>query len=111
MYVSRSAASERQVDESMTITDYFPATASQKLSVVSAHLVGEHSLRLNKECDQVYYVLEGTGSITVDDEQNSLSKGDAVLIKSGQKHALHGELELLIINGPSYDFTQTEILA
>lgn len=80
------------------------------MSVVGATLTGNHSLRRNNECDQVYYVVNGTGSVVVDGQRNELSPGDAVFIASGSTHAVDGDLELLIINGPAFDFNQTEVL-
>lgn len=108
--MKRAAAVDRRVDEALTILEYFPASLSGKLSVVAARLNGEHTLRRNLECDQVYYVLDGTGTITVDGQVDSLAKDDGVFVGAGQVHSLQGTLELLIINGPAYDPAQTEVL-
>jgi mannose-6-phosphate isomerase-like protein (cupin superfamily) len=94
----------------MTIIEYLDSSSSSKVSLVGAILKGEHALRKNLECDQIYYVLSGTGSATVDGESSELSAGDVVFIGANSTHQLQGDLELLIVNGPAYDFAQTQLI-
>lgn len=110
MHVAKVDAQSRKVDSAMTILNYFSPTASSKVSLVAAELNGEHSLRRNNDCDQIYYVLGGKGIIDVDNDESPLQKGDAVLILAGQTHRIVGNLELLIVNGPAFDPNQTEVL-
>src|SRR3712207_3638307 len=43
--------------------------------------------------DKVYYVLHGTGSFTVGDEEENLSEGHAVIARAGVPHGVRNERE------------------
>jgi mannose-6-phosphate isomerase-like protein (cupin superfamily) len=43
--------------------------------------------------DKVYYVLEGTGTFTVDEEQEALPAGEAVIARAGEEHGVHNATE------------------
>jgi mannose-6-phosphate isomerase-like protein (cupin superfamily) len=59
---------------------------------------GEHR---HEGDEEVYYVLEGTGLMRVDDEEQEVGPGDAILTKSGSRHSLRNTgqtaLKLLVI--------------
>lgn len=54
--------------------------------------------------DEVYYVLSGTGTITLDQEMHSLRPGSVVVIQAGVPHSLEAhpgeELEFIIFGTP-----------
>lgn len=41
--------------------------------------------------EETYFVIAGTGKITVDGETRTIKKGDIVLVPSGLKHGLHND--------------------
>jgi mannose-6-phosphate isomerase-like protein (cupin superfamily) len=43
--------------------------------------------------DKVYYVLEGTGRFTVGEEQQDLTRGQAVIARSGEPHGVRNDSE------------------
>ena len=43
--------------------------------------------------DKVYYVLRGTGSFTVGDEERDLAEGHAVIARAGDPHGVRNEAE------------------
>lgn len=47
--------------------------------------IGYH---LHSGNEEIYYILEGEGIMTVDDEEKKVSKGDAIITHSGSKHGL-----------------------
>jgi quercetin dioxygenase-like cupin family protein len=53
--------------------------------------------------EELYYVLSGTGTITIDDEPREIAPGDAILVPAGVDHGLYasGEesLRILLIFG------------
>jgi mannose-6-phosphate isomerase-like protein (cupin superfamily) len=55
--------------------------------------------------DEVYYVLSGKGTITLDDECHAVSPGTVVVIPAGVAHALEAdpgsELEFIIFGTPA----------
>jgi mannose-6-phosphate isomerase-like protein (cupin superfamily) len=54
--------------------------------------------------DKVYYVLEGTGRFTVGEEQQDLTRGQAVIARSGEPHGVRNDsdenLVLLVTMAP-----------
>lgn len=43
--------------------------------------------------DKVYYVLEGTGTFTVGEEQEAIEAGNAVIARAGEDHGVHNATE------------------
>lgn len=43
--------------------------------------------------DKVYYVLRGTGSFTVGDEEQNLPEGHAVIARAGDPHGVRNDTE------------------
>ncbi len=50
-----------------------------------ARLKGQHRLHTHDR-DELFYVLDGELTITVDRERHTLRAGDAVLIEKGEEH-------------------------
>ncbi len=60
--------------------------------------------------EQVYYILEGTGLMVVDDEKARVEAGDCIFIPSGAPHGLkndgEGILKYFSAAAPSFDSEQ-----
>ncbi|HYO90950.1 MAG TPA: cupin domain-containing protein, partial [Pyrinomonadaceae bacterium] len=67
--------------------------------------VGRHHHLLTEE---IYYILQGRGSMTVGEEVREVSAGDAVFIPIGKTHTLKNTgdepMRLLLVCGPAYSF-------
>lgn len=67
--------------------------------------VGRHHHLLTEE---IYYVLQGSGRMTVGEEVREVSAGDAVFIPIGKTHTLENTgdeaMRLLLVCGPAYSF-------
>jgi mannose-6-phosphate isomerase-like protein (cupin superfamily) len=65
--------------------------------------VGRHH---HLETEEVYYLLEGSGRMTVGDETREVAAGDAIFIPRGATHSLENTgatpLRLLLVCGPAY---------
>ena len=65
--------------------------------------VGRHH---HLETEEVYYLLEGSGRMTVGDETREVAAGDAIFIPRGATHSLKNtgakSLRLLLVCGPAY---------
>ena len=57
--------------------------------------------------EEVYYILSGSGRMTVGDEERAVASGDAIFIPRGTTHTLANTgaqpLVLLLVCGPAYD--------
>jgi mannose-6-phosphate isomerase-like protein (cupin superfamily) len=54
---------------------------------------------------ELYYVLSGNGSITLDGETYPVQQGEIVLIQPGVRHTSDGEMEVLITGVPAGEAT------
>jgi len=75
--------------------------AEEVLPVGSA--VGRHH---HTETEEVYYILNGEGRMTVGDEVRDVAAGDAIFIPRGFVHSLentgHEPMTILLVCGPAY---------
>ena len=64
--------------------------------------------------EEIYYILSGTGEMTIDDETKMIQPGDAIAIAPGAHHTIHntGEhpLVFLCCCAPSYEHHDTVLI-
>lgn len=67
--------------------------------------VGRHH---HLETEEVYYILQGEGRMTVGDEIREVASGDAIFIPLGAAHTLENTgstpMTLLLVCGPAYSY-------
>jgi mannose-6-phosphate isomerase-like protein (cupin superfamily) len=67
--------------------------------------VGRHHHLLTEE---IYYILQGSGRMTVGDETRDVGTGDAVFIPRGHTHTLENTgpepMTILLVCGPAHSF-------
>ena len=67
--------------------------------------VGRHH---HLETEEIYYILQGSGEMTVGDEVRAVEAGDAIFIPRGQTHTLSNTgqtpMTLLLVCGPAYSY-------
>lgn len=56
----------------------------------------------HKKLTEIYYVLEGTGQIELDDQLIDVKPGSAIMIKPGCRHRAIGELKILNVPVPAF---------
>ena len=74
------------------------------------HAVTPHR---HREIEEIYYIVEGRGMMTVGDEQREVAAGDAVYVPRGHRHTLANTgaepIKLLLVCGPAF-FYEDEVL-
>lgn len=60
----------------------------------------------NTECKELFYVIEGTGTLTVEGEEVKLAQGDLVLVEPEEKYFFNGHLKLFVPCAPAWNPTQ-----
>jgi len=70
------------------------AGAPCSLHVTQIHDAARHH---HKQTTEVYYILEGTGTIELNDQQYSIQPGDTIWIHPGTWHAVRSEAGLRTI--------------
>jgi mannose-6-phosphate isomerase-like protein (cupin superfamily) len=67
--------------------------------------VGRH---YHVETEEIYYILQGTGQMTVGDEVRTVAAGDAVFIPRHHAHTLENTgqvpMIILLVCGPAYSY-------
>ena len=67
--------------------------------------VGAH---FHRETEEVYYILSGTGEMTVGDETEKVTAGDAVYIPVGNVHTLKNTgnepMKIMLVCGAAHNF-------
>lgn len=62
----------------------------------------------HKETEEIYYIIEGSGLMTVGEETREVSAGDAVFIPRNHTHTLKNTgtvpIKLLLVCGTAHDF-------
>jgi mannose-6-phosphate isomerase-like protein (cupin superfamily) len=64
----------------------------------------EHAPHTHAGQDKLYFVLEGSGEVTVGEERGSIARGDLVLARAGEEHSLRNpgpeRLVVMVIMAP-----------
>ena len=74
--------------------------------VASLHIVEistDARTHYHKRLTEIYYILEGEGTMELDGELHNVRPGDAILIKPGCRHRAIGKLRVLNIPVPAFD--------
>jgi mannose-6-phosphate isomerase-like protein (cupin superfamily) len=81
-------------------------TAEDTPDVNVSHLRIDNSrYHHHQRMTEVYYVLSGRGTITLDGEKHPIEQGDIVLIRPGVWHTSEGEMNVLITGVPAGEAT------
>jgi mannose-6-phosphate isomerase-like protein (cupin superfamily) len=77
-----------------------PALIFRKRALHPGSAIGLHK----QDVDEVYYILSGTGELTLDGEKHQVSAGTAILTRPGSSHSLkqtgNGDLVMIIAYPP-----------
>lgn len=87
-----------------TTSDIERCSLAEEVLPVGA-VVGRHH---HTETEEVYYILHGTGRMTVGDEVREVAAGDAIYIPPRSVHSLENTgpepITLLLVCGPAYSY-------
>src|SRR5215468_6877766 len=62
--------------------------------------ITDAKLHYHERTDEIYYVIDGSGRMVLDDAEIELSKGVTIYVPRGVKHRAWGKLEVLVICMP-----------
>lgn len=87
-----------------TTSDVERCSLAEEVLPVGAQ-VGRH---YHLEIEEIYYILEGTGQMTVGAETREVKAGDAIFIQRRQTHTLENTgqvpMTILLVCGPAYSY-------
>lgn len=103
MIIRAEQTTQKKPYAGCTIYEY--NSPSVVLTIARARIVTrypEKGRAVNTQCEEVYYVLEGTGTIQIDNEISSIKQGDVCVIQIGKPYLVKGDLTLLIATSPPW---------
>jgi mannose-6-phosphate isomerase-like protein (cupin superfamily) len=83
----------------------------EQMSVAMIRVQGVNRKHINRKSDEFYYVLGGSGTFAVEDEEPSpVGQGDLIFIPKDTLFVDSGQMTLLVFSSPRYDVSQVEYL-
>ncbi len=82
------------------------AFMEEEEGVASMHVTTikeDSQVHYHKKMTEIYYVLEGEGTIELDGESFPLKPGMSVMIKPGCRHRAVGDLKIINVPVPKFD--------
>jgi mannose-6-phosphate isomerase-like protein (cupin superfamily) len=89
-------------EDDLTMSTLLRAEHAAGLSITHVRLSGTHRPLRAPRTVRVYYVLEGSASFMVGDEELAAGPGDVVVVPRGARYSLAGKLTYLVLNAPAY---------
>lgn len=99
--------------EILRLLEYSAARQTRKKLIASENLVAElvcyepgqaTAVHLHPRQDEIFHILDGGGTILVDEEEVPVSAGSVVFIPAGSRHGIRADagirLALMFIKGP-----------
>jgi mannose-6-phosphate isomerase-like protein (cupin superfamily) len=102
MHIREGSVTSRRVDEALLISPLFDGRGFA-FDVAKASLDGVHPPVVNRISDRAYFFLEGSAMVRVGDQEFDAGRGDLVVVRAGEVHALEGSAEYLIVTAPPFD--------
>jgi len=65
--------------------------------------ISDSKCHYHKIITEAYYILEGKGTMTLNDEQVELYPGLVIYIPPGVRHQVRGQIKTLIMSVPAFD--------
>ncbi len=97
-------AEAKKVDqEGFTAFLYNEKSRIPAYNAVYVDVRGAHDKEYVKTSHRVYFVIEGTGTFTVDDETRDVQTGDVIAIPPKTPYSYEGKMKLFEINFPATD--------
>lgn len=99
-------------DQNSKIYDYNLPNSSIGLSYQELNgRVPTSGAGVNSVCREWYYVISGNGSVTINDETESIEAGDVVVIEPNQASYLDAhDLKILTITDPDWNEQQYKLI-
>ena len=80
-------------------------TRADGQSTVNLHVthIRDSQRHYHKKCNEVYYILEGTGTMELDGETVALTPGTVVYIPAGTRHRGCGDFKTVVVGTPAIE--------
>jgi mannose-6-phosphate isomerase-like protein (cupin superfamily) len=111
-FSARSTAKKFVASRECTVWEY--QLGSSKVNGSVAEVNGRYPTKgwaVNEECDELVYVISGSGKILMPDKETDIQPGDTAIIEAGEKFAWQGdELAIFIPCMPAWRPEQHKVI-
>jgi mannose-6-phosphate isomerase-like protein (cupin superfamily) len=74
----------------------FITTSSIQAGIIRLH-AGRNDIQEPHSVDEVYYIIEGSGFIKLDDKDHAIKQGTSIFVPARTEHKFHGNNQDLVI--------------
>jgi ethanolamine utilization protein EutQ (cupin superfamily) len=99
--VKAADATVRQIANNKTATNFITKETSPTLSFATTEAVDYYE-RETTPYDRIYYVLEGSMTLTINDETIELAVGDVCYIEKDTTYEMQGTFKAVTVNQPAF---------
>ena len=110
-YAPKSQANKFVASDQCTIWEN--NLGSPKISNATSEINGRHPVKgwvVNDECDELAYVVSGTGLLHMPDKTINVQQGDTILLEAGERFAWEGTLKLFLPCVPAWWPEQSHVV-
>lgn len=103
-----SLPTHRHEDDRRVLTEWvrdFPLRTCKALEVKQDSILGDH---FHKEKDEVFYLLKGSGFVTLDSDRTELKVGDVIYAARGVKHTFELAKDSILLEAGNKPFDPTD---
>ena len=112
MLIKKSQAKKKVNSEQCSVWEY--DFQSKNVSFAVAYIDGrfpDQGKVVNTDCEEIYYVLSGSGTIHSEFGDFNIEEGDIYHFKKGEKYWSEGNrLKLVLVNSPKWSPEQLELI-
>ena len=112
MLIKKSETRKKQTAKGCTVWEHDHPT--DNLSLATSLIDGrypEEKRVINLECEEMCYVIGGSGTIHSDKGIFEINEGDSYSFEIGEKYAIEGDnLKLVLINAPKWRLDQHKVV-
>jgi mannose-6-phosphate isomerase-like protein (cupin superfamily) len=108
MLIKKSESKKKENSKSCTVWEY--ELPSKLFSFVTALINGRYpdkGMVANLQCEEIYYVVSGSGTVHSEYGDFKIEKGDLYFFKKAEKYWIEGEnLFIILVNAPPWSVEQ-----
>jgi mannose-6-phosphate isomerase-like protein (cupin superfamily) len=112
MFIKQAQARKIKNSKNCTVWEY--DLANKDLSYATALIDGRYPERkraTNAECEQIYYVISGSGTVHSEKGEFKIGEGDLYHFEKGEIYWVEGsQLFLTLVNAPKWTLEQYRIV-
>jgi mannose-6-phosphate isomerase-like protein (cupin superfamily) len=99
--------------EHTTVYSYPPTSKAISVAFIEVkerHPAGKKEQFIEHDLHVLFYIIDGSGTVTVENKPYELTKGDVLTVQPGQRYFIEGDLSYVATTSPAYYSDQNEVV-